>query len=226
MHLSPQWLRLLSVLRRWFCCCWLVVYCYPIVGFCNCSNFVYVFMSLLVLQSSWWGKRELVALLSLSSWCLMIVVWLFLAVPWVSLQFVIVVFSDHTHFFWLERAGTFVVVLYLNQWPVNFNLHFAEVHIGISIRYENTLFGFFFKCFIVKRILIAFNCFLSICQEISKWALQNLDKMLNTIKRKFQNVSYHCMGSTVVDLYWWSMPFEALFVGTCLFRKSGGIRVL
>ena len=25
------------------------------------------------------------------------VVWLFLAVPWVSLQFVIVVFSDHTH---------------------------------------------------------------------------------------------------------------------------------
>ena len=26
----------------------------------------------------------------------MIVVWLFLAVPWVSLQFVIVVFSDHT----------------------------------------------------------------------------------------------------------------------------------
>ena len=43
------------------------------------------------------GKRELVALLSLSSWCLVIVVWLFLAVPWVSLHFVIVVFPDHTH---------------------------------------------------------------------------------------------------------------------------------
>ena len=43
------------------------------------------------------GKRELVALLSLSSWCPMIVVWLFLAVPWVCLQFVIVVFLDHTH---------------------------------------------------------------------------------------------------------------------------------
>ena len=41
-------------------------------------------------------KRELVALLSLSSWCLVIVVWLFLAVPWVSLQFVIVVFPEHT----------------------------------------------------------------------------------------------------------------------------------
>ena len=44
------------------------------------------------------GKRELVALLSLSSWCLVIVVWLFLAVPWVCLQFVIVVFPDHAHF--------------------------------------------------------------------------------------------------------------------------------
>ena len=43
------------------------------------------------------GKRELVALLSLSSWCLMIVVWLFPVVPWVCLQFVIVVFPDHTH---------------------------------------------------------------------------------------------------------------------------------
>ena len=29
------------------------------------------------------GKRELVALLNLSSWCLVIAVWLFIAVPWV-----------------------------------------------------------------------------------------------------------------------------------------------
>ena len=29
----------------------------------------------------------------------MIVVWLFLAVPWDCLQFVIVVFPDHTHYF-------------------------------------------------------------------------------------------------------------------------------
>ena len=40
-----------------------------------------------------------VALHSLSSWCLVMVVWLFLAVPWVCLRFVIVVFSDHTHYF-------------------------------------------------------------------------------------------------------------------------------
>ena len=38
------------------------------------------------------GKRELVALLSLSSWCLVIVVWVFLVVSWVCMQFVIVVF--------------------------------------------------------------------------------------------------------------------------------------
>ena len=43
------------------------------------------------------GKRELVALLSMSSWCLVIIVWLFLAMPWVCLQFVIVVFAAHTH---------------------------------------------------------------------------------------------------------------------------------
>ena len=45
------------------------------------------------------GKRELVVLLSLSSWCLVMVLWLFLAVPWVCLRFVIVVFPDHTRYF-------------------------------------------------------------------------------------------------------------------------------
>ena len=43
------------------------------------------------------GKRELIALLSLSSWCLVMVGRLFLAVPRGCLQFVIVVFPDHTH---------------------------------------------------------------------------------------------------------------------------------
>ena len=65
---------------------------------CNCSTFC---CTLLNVPSSFainlMGKRELVALLGLSSWCLVIVVWLFLAVPWVCLQFVIVVFPDHTH---------------------------------------------------------------------------------------------------------------------------------
>ena len=53
-------------------------------------------MSILVM-----GKRELVALLNLSSWCLVMVEWLFLAVPWGCLRFVIVVFPDHTHLLFL-----------------------------------------------------------------------------------------------------------------------------
>ena len=43
------------------------------------------------------GKRELVAWLNMSSWCLVMVEQLFLAVPRGCLQFVIVVFPDHTH---------------------------------------------------------------------------------------------------------------------------------
>ena len=43
------------------------------------------------------GKRKLVALLNLSSWCLVMVERLFLAVPQGCLRFVIVVFPDHTH---------------------------------------------------------------------------------------------------------------------------------
>ena len=42
------------------------------------------------------GKRELIALLNLSSWCLVMVEQLFLAVPQGCLQFVIVIFPDHT----------------------------------------------------------------------------------------------------------------------------------
>ena len=60
-----------------------------------CCTFPYVPSSFATILME---KRELVALLSLSSWCLVIVVWLFLAVPWVSLQFVVVVFPDHTIF--------------------------------------------------------------------------------------------------------------------------------
>ena len=66
----------------------------PSVGVCNCSMFcctlLYVHFSFANILMM--GKRELVALLSLSSWCLVIVVWLFLAVPWDCLKFVIVVY--------------------------------------------------------------------------------------------------------------------------------------
>ena len=63
------------------------------------------------------GKRELVALLDLSSWCLVIVVWLFLAVSCVCLQFVIVVFPDNTHllFFIVSHSSVLKSVDFHNQ---------------------------------------------------------------------------------------------------------------
>ena len=68
------------------------------MGVCNCSMFcctlLYVHSSIAIILV---GKRELIALLKLSSWCLVMVERLFLAVPRGCLQFVIVVFPDHTH---------------------------------------------------------------------------------------------------------------------------------
>ena len=51
----------------------------------------------------------LVALLCLSSWCLVIVVWLFFTIPRACLQFVIVVFSDHTHLLFMIKYSTFLL---------------------------------------------------------------------------------------------------------------------
>ena len=69
------------------------------MGVCNCSMFcctlLYVHSSIAIILM---GKRELVALLNLSFWCLVMVERLFLVVPWGCLRFVIVVFPDHTHY--------------------------------------------------------------------------------------------------------------------------------
>ena len=59
------------------------------MGVCNCSMFcctlLYVHSSIVIILM---GKRELVALLNLSSWCLVMVERLFLGVPWGCLWFV------------------------------------------------------------------------------------------------------------------------------------------
>ena len=52
------------------------------------------FMSILVFHHLDEEERELVALLNLSSWCLVMV-------EWGCLRFVIVVFPDHSHFLFL-----------------------------------------------------------------------------------------------------------------------------
>ena len=74
------------------------------MGVCNCSMFcctlLYVHSSIAIILM---GKRELIALLNLSSWCLVMVERLFLVVPRGCLQLVIVVFPDHTHLLFLMR---------------------------------------------------------------------------------------------------------------------------
>ena len=78
------------------------------MGVCDCSMYC---CTLLCVHSSiaiiLMGKRELIALLNLSSWCLVVVGRLFLAVPRGCLQFVIVVFPDHTHLLFLRMVSYF-----------------------------------------------------------------------------------------------------------------------
>ena len=81
------------------------------MGVCNCSMFcctlLYVHSSIAIILM---GKRELVALLNLSSWCLVMVEWLFLAVPWGFLRFVIVILPDHAHLlFFILTMLTFCI---------------------------------------------------------------------------------------------------------------------
>ena len=82
------------------------------MGVCNCSLFcctlLYVHSSIAIILM---GKRELIALLNLSSWCLVMVERLFLAVPQGCLQFMIVVFPDHTHLLFFTSLS-FKIVQY------------------------------------------------------------------------------------------------------------------
>ena len=83
------------------------------MGVCNCSMFcctlLYVHSSIAIILM---GKRELIALLNLSSWCLVMVERLFLVVPRGYLQFVIVVFPDHTHLLFLTYHVFLPVILW------------------------------------------------------------------------------------------------------------------
>ena len=69
---------------------------------------VHNFVSILVLHLDG-EERELLALLCLSAWSRVIVVWLFLTMPRVCLQFEIVVFPDQTHYFCMVCASVWQV---------------------------------------------------------------------------------------------------------------------
>ena len=59
-----------------------------------CCTLLYVHCSIAIILM---GKRELIALLNLSSWCLVMFERLFFAVSKGCLRLVVVVFTDHTH---------------------------------------------------------------------------------------------------------------------------------
>ena len=99
------------------------------MGVCNCSMFcctlLYVHSSIAIILM---GKRELIALLNLSSWCLVMVERLFLTVPRGCLQFVIEVFPDHTH-----------LLSFISNPYITFYYHFELI---TKIRFSNNSFEF------------------------------------------------------------------------------------
>ena len=94
-----------------------------------CCTLLYVHSSIAIILM---GKRELVALLNLTSWCLVMVERLFLAVPRGCLRFVIVVFPDHTHLLFFYLAITKPAdskqlqddLDTLQEWELDWNMEF------------------------------------------------------------------------------------------------------
>ena len=95
----------------------LFVYCY---SHCGSLWLFYVLLCVACVRSGiaiiLMGKRELIALLSLSSWCLVMVGRLFPTVPRGCLQFVIVVFPDNTHLLFLNQhiSSAFALIAHVS----------------------------------------------------------------------------------------------------------------
>ena len=87
--------------------------------FLFCCTLLYVHSRIVIILM---GKRELVASLNLSSWCLVMVERLFLAVPQGCLRFVIVIFPDHTHLLFRCSTSLFILCLSLNVGITSFSL--------------------------------------------------------------------------------------------------------
>ena len=95
-----------------------------------CYMLLYVLSSIAIILM---GRRELVALLNLSSWCLVMAWRLILAVPRGCLRFVIVLFPDHTHLLFLlsNNVGSLYVItlcIFMNSY-----FCFDTINLGYSI---------------------------------------------------------------------------------------------
>ena len=144
------------------------------MGFCN-NYYSTCFCTFLSVHFSFaiifMGKRELIALLNLSSWCLVIVVWLFRTVPRVCLQFVIVLFPDHT-------------LLYLTIFNFIIGLHLGRFLVYIEMLYDARVASLgFFKdnvCTTIikkeKKCKIKFQVFLKFAQILLDYIIMSFDK--------------------------------------------------
>ena len=95
-----------------------------------CSMLLYVHSSIAIILM---GKREVVALLNLSSWCLVMVEQLFLAVPRGCLRFVIVVFPNHTHLlFLIPFYATFNRSIMTLKWYFTTSWLFRELNQAVK----------------------------------------------------------------------------------------------
>ena len=129
------------------------------MGVCNCSMFcctlLYVHSSIAIILM---GKRELIALLNLSSWCLVMVERLFLAVPQGCLQFVIVVFPDHTHLLFSMGQLSINDTLSVSQcslavWGL-FGEIIGNIHFPLEIHLQ-TSYGIILNVFLDNHIVLA-----------------------------------------------------------------------
>ena len=89
-----------------------------------CCMLLYVYFSIAIILM---GKRELIALLNLSSWCLVMVERLFLTVPRGCLQFVIVVFPDLTHLLFFITTNTDIYKNSFSPEPLKTGIHYQKV---------------------------------------------------------------------------------------------------
>ena len=128
------------------------------MGVCNysmfCCTLLYVHSSIAIILM---GKRELITLLNLSSWCLEMVKRLFLEVPRGCLKFVIVVIPDHTHllFFSVHGINTFTITL---QETNLFMMTCTDPKLNLFLKYMQCIWiksaSFYFN----RTVQIKLNC--------------------------------------------------------------------
>ena len=131
------------------------------------------------------GKRELVALLNLSSWCLVVVEQLFLAVPRCCLQFVIV-FPDHTHYFWnrnfVRPTGCVYVSVCESVCPFIF---FPHISSGTRYRLINVFHG---SCTLKSVELIFYLINILQFYNLNKYLSTRTNILLGSIHKLYNSI--------------------------------------